>query len=192
MAGLSEWRGYDRYGEDILLFKFDWRDEQVMAWIERFTRIAGQDTLGNVERQNVKDTGRLMRSLFWKTWAVEGGAGQVFDARYVYYAKFVELALGKGGALLRYLSLTDTAHFKQSLQTGHLGRVDADLPTGDIADFHVVENLHIGLSHLHANVVAGLLQVLRGSLKVQSVQLDGVRYLETREDRHTGAQRERR
>lgn len=96
MAGLSEWRGFDRYGEDILLFKFDWRDAQVLAWIDRFTKIAGEDTLGNVERQKIKRTGRLMRSLYWKTWAVAGGEGQVFDARYVYYAKFVELALGKG------------------------------------------------------------------------------------------------
>lgn len=96
MAALSEWRGFDRYGDDILLFNFDWRDRQVLAWINKFTSIASEDTLENVSRQKIKNTGRLMRSLYWKTWAVDGGQGQVFDARYIYYAKFVELALGKG------------------------------------------------------------------------------------------------
>lgn len=101
MAALSEWRGPDRYGEDILLFKFDWRDAQVVKWIERFTRIVGEDTKGNVERQGIVNTGRLKRSLFWKTFAVEGGMGQVFEARYIYYAKFVELALGNGNPFIQ-------------------------------------------------------------------------------------------
>lgn len=93
---LKDWQGPDRYGEDLLLFKFDWRDAQVLRWIENFPKLGKKDTLENIDRQDIVNTGALRRSLAWKTWAVSGGDAQVFEARFRYYAKFVELALGRG------------------------------------------------------------------------------------------------
>lgn len=85
----------DRYGDGVLKWKWDWRDSQIMDWINNFTRIAGENTHENVERQKAIRTGKLKRSLFWKTWATSGGDAQVFEARYIYYAKYVELAVGR-------------------------------------------------------------------------------------------------
>lgn len=71
-----------------------------MSWINNFERITGQNTMANVDRlgisKNGKGTGRLRRSLRWRTWEASGGDAQVFEARYIYYAKYVELAVGKG------------------------------------------------------------------------------------------------
>lgn len=97
----------DKYGDNVLRFTFDWRDTRIMSWINNFARISRENTMGNVERQGIgsyrdKRKSRkvspysLKRSLFWKTWATSGGDAQVFEARYIYYAKFVELAVGKG------------------------------------------------------------------------------------------------
>lgn len=90
----------DKYGDNVLKWKWDWRDTRIMSWINNFERITGQNTLANVDRlkikSNRKDAGRLRRSLKWKTWAASGGDTQVFEARYIYYAKYVELAVGKG------------------------------------------------------------------------------------------------
>ena len=86
----------DKYGDKVLLWKWDWRDERIMSWINNFVPVISRDTLGNVERQKAKSTGRLKRSLAWKTYSASGGDTQVFEARYVYYAKYVELAVGKG------------------------------------------------------------------------------------------------
>lgn len=93
----------DKYGDNVLRFRFDWRDTRIMQWINNFTRIAEENTLENVNRVIGADnmgkthsTGQLKRSLAWKTWAVSGGDAQVFEARYIYYAKFLELAVGKG------------------------------------------------------------------------------------------------
>ena len=44
---------------------------------------------------DTKQTGALLRSLQWRTWNDSGGDRQVFEAKYNYYAKFVELALGR-------------------------------------------------------------------------------------------------
>ena len=85
----------DPYGERIKVMKFDWRDEQVLAWIQKFVEFGQKDTKGNVVRQNARRTGALLRSIYWRTWNTSGGDVQVFEARYKYYAKFVELALGK-------------------------------------------------------------------------------------------------
>ena len=100
MALLSEvaersWAS-DKYGDNVLRWKFDWRDTRIMNWISKFAAITGSNTMGNVERQIKPHTHRLERSLKWKTWAISGGDTQVFEARYIYYAKFVELAVGKG------------------------------------------------------------------------------------------------
>lgn len=96
----------DKYGDNVLRWKWDWRDTRIMAWINNFVNITRENTIGNVERQNIgayhtKQKARikktsLKRSLAWKTWAESGGDAQVFEARYIYYAKFVELAVGKG------------------------------------------------------------------------------------------------
>lgn len=104
MALLSETQekswATDKYGDKVLKWKWDWRDTRILNWINNFERITGQNTLGNVDRLSIKskrkDSGRLRRSLKWKTWAASGGDAQVFEARYIYYAKFVELAVGKG------------------------------------------------------------------------------------------------
>lgn len=86
----------DKYGDQVLKWKWDWRDSRIMDWIANFERITGQNTLADVDRQKAVRTGRLRRSLAWKTWSASGGNAQVFEARYIYYAKFVELAVGKG------------------------------------------------------------------------------------------------
>ena len=98
MALLSEiqersWAS-DRYGDNVLRFRFDWRDTRIMNWINNFTRIAKENTMGNVGRVMKENTGQLKRSLYWKTWATSGGDAQVFEARYIYYAKYLELAVG--------------------------------------------------------------------------------------------------
>lgn len=109
MALLSEvqeraWAN-DRYGDNVLKWKWDWRDSRIMAWIHNFTSISRQNVIGNYERQEIgayharqkkKTPHQLKRSLKWKTWAASGGDAQVFEARYIYYAKFVELAVGNG------------------------------------------------------------------------------------------------
>lgn len=86
----------DPYGEKIESLKFDWRDEKVIAWINKFVEFGQRDSKGNITRQDAVKTGRLLRSIQWRTWNSSGGDMQVFEARYNYYAKFVELALGKG------------------------------------------------------------------------------------------------
>jgi len=85
----------DKYGDQVLSWKWNWRDERIMSWINNFVNITGRDTKQNVERQHIGKSGRLKRSLVWKTFAASNGDVQVFTARYLYYAKFVELALGK-------------------------------------------------------------------------------------------------
>lgn len=85
----------DKFGDNVLSWDWDWRDERIMAWINNFPRISKENVLGNVDRLKAKKTGALRRSLAWKTFAASGGDTQVFTARYLYYAKYVELAVGK-------------------------------------------------------------------------------------------------
>ncbi len=91
----QEWRT-DRYGDEVLLRRFDWRDEIVIRKIEEFIKHAQEDTLGNIDRLKIGKSQSLRRSIFWHTWNTSGGDLQVFEARYNYYGKFVELALGRG------------------------------------------------------------------------------------------------
>lgn len=93
----------DPYGERIKVQKFDWRDEQVLAWIQKLVEFGQRDSRANVARQasdggkrKRQSSGALLRSIYWRTWNSSGGDMQVFEARYKYYAKFVELALGRG------------------------------------------------------------------------------------------------
>lgn len=85
----------DAYGEMIEAVKFDWRDARVLQWIDKFVEFGQTDSEGNIKRQKAKQTGALLRSIKWRTWNDSGGDRQVFEARYNYYAKFVELALGR-------------------------------------------------------------------------------------------------
>jgi hypothetical protein len=91
----------DKYGDQVLRWKFDWRDTRIMRWINNFERIGTENTEANIERQDIESKAKnsehmLRRSLKWKTWSASGGDAQVFEARYIYYAKFVELAVGRG------------------------------------------------------------------------------------------------
>lgn len=95
MAEQATWQMRDPFGENILLSKFDWRDARMLAWIDKFTEFGWKDSLKNVRRQKAIQTGALLRSIKWRTWGDSGGDRQVWQARYNYYAKFVELALGR-------------------------------------------------------------------------------------------------
>ena len=95
MAEQATWQMRDPFGEKILLSKFDWRDARMIAWIDKVCEFGWRDSVGNLSRQKAKKTGALIRSIKWRTWADSGGDRQVWQARYNYYAKFVELALGR-------------------------------------------------------------------------------------------------
>lgn len=84
----------DPFGEKILSGTFDWRDERIMKAISRFVTFGKIDSTRNARRQNAVRTGAMLRSIAWKTWSQSGGDEQVFHAHYLYYAKFVELAVG--------------------------------------------------------------------------------------------------
>lgn len=98
MALLSEVqeRGWakDKYGDNVLRWTFDWRDTRIMEWINNFVRISRENTTQNVNRLITPRTHKLERSMMWRTWAVSGGDAQIFEARYIYYAKYLELAVG--------------------------------------------------------------------------------------------------
>ena len=89
------WRQRDPYGEGILATHFDWRDKRIIEAIEKFVQWGKYDSKGNIRRQKAIQTGALMRSVKWKTWQEAGGDVQVFHAHFLYYSKFVELALGR-------------------------------------------------------------------------------------------------
>ena len=89
----GSWVG-DKYGDKVLSFTWNWQDDHIMKWINNFVKIARERTMGNYERVINERTGRLRRSLYWETFATSGGDEQVFRARYVYYAKFLELGVG--------------------------------------------------------------------------------------------------
>lgn len=91
---MASW-GKDMYGDQVLLYKWSWRDARIMDWIHHFVPITKKDTIADVDRQKIYDEGKLRRSLYWKTWATSGGDTQVFEASYIYYAKFIELAVGR-------------------------------------------------------------------------------------------------
>ena len=89
----ASWIG-DKYGDKILSWKWDWRDDYIMKWINNFTKIARERTMGNYDRVIHERSGHLKRSLYWMTFAASGGDEQVLRARYIYYAKFLELGVG--------------------------------------------------------------------------------------------------
>ena len=85
----------DPYGENIEIYRLDWRDERMLKWIQKFREFGEVDSKGNIKRQHAIQSGELLRSVKWRAWRDSGGDRQVFEARYNYYAKFVELALGR-------------------------------------------------------------------------------------------------
>ena len=85
----------DLYMDDVFLQKFDWRDKLVRARIARFIWYGKKHSDANIERLEAIKSGELKRSIYWQTWTASGGDMQVFQAKYLYYEKFVELALGK-------------------------------------------------------------------------------------------------
>lgn len=85
----------DLYQDEVFLQKFDWRDKLVRARIARFIWYGKKESDANINRLDAIQTGELKRSIFWRTWNDSGGDRQVFEAKYLYYEKFVELALGK-------------------------------------------------------------------------------------------------
>ena len=106
----------DKYGDQIDRWRWDWRDTRIMSWINNFTKISRANVMENVERLGIGDSHAkkkkasvhsLRRSLKWKTWAASGGDTQVFEARYIYYSKYLELALGKGDT---YIQPPDIPH----------------------------------------------------------------------------------
>ena len=91
----ASWLG-DKYGDKVLSWHWNWHDDHIMRWINNFPRIARERTMGNVDRViSNNSTGQLRRSLYWQTFAASGGDEQVFRARYIYYAKFLELGVGR-------------------------------------------------------------------------------------------------
>ena len=86
--------GKDKLGTSVLNWEWNWHDDHIMRWIRNFQRITQENTYADVERQKIKRSGDLKRSLYWMTFAASGGDEQVFRARYIYYAKFVEIAVG--------------------------------------------------------------------------------------------------
>ena len=73
-------------------------------------------------------------------------------------------ALRMGGFLLSHLCPTRLPVMEERLKANHLHGVDGHLSPRHISQFHIIENLHIGLCHLHADVVLRFLQVFDGSL----------------------------
>ena len=67
---------------------------QERSWASDKYGISRENTEDNIERLGAERTGAMKRSLWWKTWATSGGDTQVFAAKYLYYSKFVELAVG--------------------------------------------------------------------------------------------------
>ena len=90
-----KWRQFDPYGDQILLTKFNWRDEQVMRYIRSFLTLGKKDSQDNIRRLNAIKTGQLIRSIGWKAWSESGGDVEVFQETYLKYGQFVELAVGR-------------------------------------------------------------------------------------------------
>ena len=103
-----------------------------------------------------------------------------------------QAALGQRRLLERHISRGGLAVVTHGFEPCHLQGVNLDLPLCDIEDFLIIEDLDIGLCHGDADVIARLLQVLRGRLQIQTAEFDVVAGTETVEQRHVGTQAEAR
>lgn len=120
----------DPYGEKILTGTFDWRDERILDYIQKFIQFGKQDSVANIRRQHSIRTGKLLRSVAWKTWSEAGGDVQVFHAHYLYYSKFVELALGKNNPFIGLPPNIPGARWKPiQMPDGRKRRAKPSVPT---------------------------------------------------------------
>ena len=99
--------------------------------------------------------------------------------------------LSEGGLLLGELCDARLAVIDKRLEARHLHGVDSHLALSHIGNLHVVEDLHVCLSHLHADIVSGFLQILCGSFEVELSEFDGVGDFKPRKQRHGGRERQR-
>lgn len=79
--------------------KYSFMDHRIQEYIHEYLASGGygeRDSKGNLKRLRAVDTGRLMRSLFWRAHTNAGGDKVIVEALYQHYGKFVELAVGKG------------------------------------------------------------------------------------------------
>lgn len=79
--------------------KYSFMDRRIQEYIHEYLASGGygeRDSKGNLKRLRAVDTGRLMRSLFWRAHTNAGGDKVIVEALYQHYGKFVELAVGKG------------------------------------------------------------------------------------------------
>lgn len=79
--------------------KYSFLDSRIQDYIHEYLDKGGygeRDAKGNLKRLHAIDTGRLMRSLYWKANTNGGGDRLVVEALYQHYGKFVELAVGRG------------------------------------------------------------------------------------------------
>lgn len=90
----NSWREKDKYADNIILQKFDWRDEHVMRLIRQFILHGKTDSKQNIKRLDAIRSGKLIRSISWKAWSDSGGDAEVFQETYLKYGQFVELAVG--------------------------------------------------------------------------------------------------
>lgn len=85
-----------------ILTQFSWNDPMVSGYVKNFFVYLTRDALRNMDRLDIKNrSGMLRRAIYWKTWRAAGGDVQMFTLMYQRYAKFVELALGKGHELVK-------------------------------------------------------------------------------------------
>ena len=79
--------------------KYSFMDKRIQDYIHEYLASGGygeRDSKGNLKRLRAVDTGRLMRSLFWRAFTDGKGNKVTVEAVYQHYGKFVELAVGKG------------------------------------------------------------------------------------------------
>jgi len=79
-----------------ILRAFSWSDPIVAGYVKNFFPLLVGDARRNMDRLGIGVTGQLRRAIYWKTWRASGGDVQMFTLIFQRYAKFVELALGKG------------------------------------------------------------------------------------------------
>ena len=129
MADQPTWQQQDPFGEKILLSRFDWRDERIVAWIDKFVEFGWRDSIDNIQRLDAIQTHQLLRSIKWRTWADSGGDSQAWQARYNYYAKFVELALGRGNPFRALPPAIDQRKWQPIQMPDRERRAKPSLPT---------------------------------------------------------------
>ncbi len=74
-------------------------ERKVQEEVEKLMSYATIDSKKNIKRLDILNTRKLANSLKFHAWMESGGDVQVFEAQVEWYAKFVELALGKKSPL---------------------------------------------------------------------------------------------